>query len=157
MDGSRTSDRRPSDVRRCILADHERLRGIMSHLDSLTSYVLMTPEAQAQDLRGGVLEACQNFRRHMQYELAMLRPILLEADRWGEQRVRSLELDHEFQLTLLDLLEHRARDPREGAYAIALLTHGLMRLLQQDMADEERSILSETALRDDRDVLPEPH
>jgi len=147
---------RPSEVRRRILMEHERLRTLMSDLEERVVQILAARAPDGQQLGRRVLEICQHFRRHMESELVILRPVLLDADPWGKERVSALEQDHEIQLTLVDLIERRVRDRRESAHAVALLTQGLLTRLRQDMEEEEHLLLGETLLKDDLVVFPEP-
>jgi hypothetical protein len=147
---------RPSEVRSRILAEHERLRAWMSHVEELTSNALAEPEPDRQPLCTAVVALCERFRQHMELEAVLLRPALLDADPWGEEWVLSMETDHAVQLGLVALLEKRAYNPGEVPHVIALLTKGLLGRLREDMQDEEDRLLNENLLKDDLVVSPEP-
>ncbi len=137
----------PSEIRARILEDHERLRKGFDRIELLATRLLLKKDPDVEPLRAMGLEMCGAFRRHMTYETDMLRPALLNADSWGEERVAVLEADHDLQLSQVGVVESRLRDRHEDSHLLCMLLLGFLIRLRDDMEDEERMMLSDEGLQ----------
>jgi len=138
----------PSEVRRRVLDDHAELR---ERIDRLEKRALGT------QLTGtGLMPLCREAEalfdqlgRHMRWEELHLRPALLDADAWGEERAALLEADHREQREVLARAMCRLRRDALPAERVAGHVLGLLSWLSEDMAREEELLLDERVLRDD--------
>ena len=139
----------PSEVRRRILDDHEKLRAMLTQLEATAAQVL-TGEAQLLgSLRTEGTALLSTLREHMHWEDVYLRPALLAADAWGRERAERLDHDHEEQRELLGWAVESVEDQSRPAPVIARTMLDLVRLVREDMTDEERWLVNERVLRDD--------
>jgi len=123
-----------------LLSQHSKLREMMVICDEL---------ADAVDAGGGdparltreVSKLRIAFNAHNEFEEQILRPVLLEADSFGEVRVERMVTEH--------VDEHRAMGARlSGSPATAELRDVLANL-RAHLDAEERYFLSSRVLRDD--------
>jgi len=148
LNSSTAVDPSPQEIRAQILSDHEALRSLFDRIELLATRVVMKFDPDVTLLRNLALEMCETFRAHVQYEIEMLRPALLNLDPWGEERVEVLDSDHALQLSQLALFEKRLGDPREHPHMLAMLVLGCLVRLRDDMEDEERMMICEAELYD---------
>ncbi len=143
----------PGETRAVILEQHQQLR------KELLSIEREALETLRENVHGEVLAAdlrrfVAHLHRHMDFEEARLVPVLEQVDAWGPERVRRFQDEHVRQRSMLDSLIGDAS--RVDQNTLALLSLGFVKLLQNDMEEEEASVLSENLLRDDPIVIPEP-
>lgn len=140
---------RPSEVRRRVLEDHERIRAMLVVLEATAGQVLSGEAHLLGSLRleGGTLLG--TLREHMHWEDVHLRPALLEADAWGLERAERLDHDHREQRELLGYALASVEDQSRPAPVIARTLLDLVKLLRADMEDEERWLVDARVLRDD--------
>ena len=139
---------RPSEVRRRILQDHQALRGILLSLEALSKEVLDKGQLVERPLRMQGEALLSQLRDHMDWEDAHLRPALLAADEWGEARAASLDSDHREQREMLGYALKRIRDTNAPPVILARGLLDLVKVLRQDMEEEESLFLDERQLRD---------
>lgn len=143
----------PSQVRGRILEDHRALRGVLDRLEALARGLLRGRESASDELMEQARVLDERLREHMALEERILVPALQEADAWGPERVERFHLEHARQREIMVAVRTAAAErPR---VEFALIAWGVVRLLRDDMADEERMSLNERVLRDDT-VNPHP-
>ncbi len=140
---------RPSEIRRRILQDHQALRGILLSLEALSKEVLNEGRPVVDTLRMQGETLLSQLRDHMEWEDAYLRPALLAADAWGKARAASLDTDHREQREMLAYVLKRIQDTNAPPIVLARGLLDLVKVLRQDMEEEERLFLAERVLRDD--------
>jgi hemerythrin-like domain-containing protein len=140
---------KPSEVRRRILDEHARLRGLLAEVQSLVERVL-EGHGEAVELlreRGRALHTF--FFDHLELEDVILVATLRDADAWGEERARNLTQEHREQRQLLEALLGRIDDARLPAEELARDLADFVQRVREDMAVEEKAMLSDKILRDD--------
>lgn len=140
---------RPSEIRRRILHDHQALRGILFSLEALSKEVLNEGRLLEDPLRMQGEALLSQLRDHMDWEDVHLRPALLAADACGKARVESLDTDHREQREMLSYALKRIEDTNAPPIILARGLLDLVKVLRQDMEEEERMFLNERVLRDD--------
>ena len=139
----------PSQVRRQILDDHDKLRGMLSSLEALARAVLAGNRDQAGALRAEGEALHERLLEHMHWEDLYLVPALREADAWGEARAAEVERDHREQRELLGHTLAGLRDQSRPLAALADSLIDLVALLREDMEQEEQASVDARVLRDD--------
>ena len=139
----------PSEVRRRILEDHERLRREVEQVEGLAREILKDLREPISALRAEAEGLVKRLFAHMKWEETHLLPALREADAWGAERAERLVRDHREQRNLLDFVLGRLHDPARPAEAVARDIVHLADLLREDMQAEEKDLLDERVLRDD--------
>ncbi len=140
---------RPSEVRRRILKDHETLRGMLASVEGLGREVVEGERAHLGALRVEGEALHEYLLAHMGWEDRYLAPALRAADAWGKERAAALDHDHKEQRELLAYTLAGLRDYSRPAVMLARSMVDLVRMLREDMDDEERTLLDERVLRDD--------
>ena len=141
---------RPSEVREHVLYEHETIRAMLEILENRARQVAAKgsgPLVGPLRLEGETL--LETLLTHMRWEDRFLRPALLEADAWGEERAALLDRDHKEQREMLAFVLGMVRDLSRPRDVIARNLLDLVRLLNEDMEDEEQVLLDERVLRDD--------
>ncbi len=138
-------EQKPSEVRQQILADHEILRRMLERLEVRARRVLQGKSKAAAGLREEFEAVESRLRGHLELEERVLVPALLEADAWGRERAERCYEEHARQRQIMDAVRASERTPHE----FALLAWGFVRLIREDMAEEEKLSLNERVLRDD--------
>jgi iron-sulfur cluster repair protein YtfE (RIC family) len=139
----------PSEVRRRVLADHERLRRDLERLEGLANEILQGLSGPVGTLRVDAEGLLARLRAHMHWEESYLLPALRGADAWGMERAEQLARDHREQSELLDFVVMRLRDATRPAAIVAGDVCDLVAMLREDMREEEQELLDERVLRDD--------
>jgi iron-sulfur cluster repair protein YtfE (RIC family) len=139
----------PSEVRRRVLADHERLRRDVEQIESFAREILEGLRMPISALRAKAKDLVARLRAHMQWEESYLLPALREADAWGAERAEHLVRDHREQRDRLDFVVERLDDSTRPAELVAQDVVHLVDLLCEDMLVEEQEFLDERVLRDD--------
>lgn len=138
---------KPSQVRARILREHSVLRwqvdqlaelavGLAAGDASASARVLVLAQALYRDLH-----------EHIDFEDALLLPALRECDAWGPVRAADLAQHHALQR--VQLCELAERSAAASPFALAHLVTDIIVELREDMAHEDRDLLSADLLRDD--------
>ncbi len=136
----------PSEIRKKVLSQHREIEAMLDELHSGASELLQgrqTPERVKR--AAGALRAILEL--HMAFEERHMAPAIQEADGFGPERVRQLEVEHKAQRAELDRLVDAIRGAAEPE-AIADAVQGLIEMLKKDIEDEERHYVNEDLLRD---------
>ena len=139
----------PSEVRRRVLADHERLRRDVEQIEGFAREILEGLPMPLSALRAEAKELVARLRAHMHWEESYLLPALREADAWGAERSEHLVRDHREQRDRLDFIVARLDDATRPGDLVARDVVHLVDLLREDMRVEELELLDERVLRDD--------
>jgi hypothetical protein len=140
---------RPSEVRRRILSDHEKLRSMLMGLERV-AHEVVDGECQlsaAMRVEGEAL--MERLLEHMGWEDRYLRPALCDADAWGQERAERLDRDHREQREMLEYALSSVEDESRPPLVIARQLLDLVRLLRDDMQEEEELLVNDRILRDD--------
>jgi hemerythrin-like domain-containing protein len=147
---------RPSEVRERVLADHEVLRQSLDDLERRAQAAIGGGEDRAPELRADAERFLATLQRHMRWEDRFLAPALREADAWGVERAARLDAEHREQRELLHHVLEGLRDLTRPGPVVAANLLDLVRLLREDMDDEEEALVNPRVLRDDVISLGEP-
>jgi hypothetical protein len=139
---------KPSEVRAQVLSGHSQLRRLLEETDRLASSELDKP-GSAETLRVRIAEFAATFIQHLEFEEAVLRPVLASIDAWGQVRAERMDLDHAEQRGRIFELKRQAGDPAYTTPGLARRMRQLAVDLREDMEWEEREMLHENLLRDD--------
>jgi iron-sulfur cluster repair protein YtfE (RIC family) len=139
----------PSEVRRSVLSDHQKLREQLTKLEQLARAALVGTQLPTAALRGEAKVLLESLVSHMSWEDRYLAPVLLEADAWGDLRCAQLAEDHREQRNLLEYALRQLHDEGRPESIVAGNLLDLVALLRDDMNDEESALLDEGLLRDD--------
>lgn len=139
----------PSEIRRHILDDHQKLRGMLLSLEALGHEVLAGDRQHLGALRVEGETLHERLLEHMHWEDVYLVPALREADAWGVERAHQIEDDHREQRELLRHTLAGLRDQSRPPMMLARTMVDLVKLLRDDMEHEEQCMLDERVLRDD--------
>ena len=129
----------PSRALAELSAQHDALRGMMNRCDELADELDAGRMGPLQ-LTREVARLRLAFDAHNRFEEQLLRPVLIEADAFGEARIERMVEDH--------LGEHRAMRQQLGSDATSELRQAI-ELLRRHLAAEERYFLTAKVLRDD--------
>lgn len=139
---------RPSEVRQRVLSDHEELRRQLAQLEAAARAVLSaTPSGW--DLRGLGESLLDRLASHLSWEDLHLVPVVREAEGRDGARAARIARDHRDQRELLGYALRQLHDRSRPEYVIASNLLDLIKLLHEDMREEERAILDERLLHDD--------
>ncbi len=136
----------PSEVRERILADHVVLRRMLERLEVRARRVLQQPGRRASGLYDELRVLQERLRRHFELEERILVPTLRATDAWGAERVAQFHEEHARQREIMDRFSRAGEHP---PVELALMAWGFVRLMLEDMAEEEKISLNERVLRDD--------
>lgn len=139
---------RPSQIRRRILRDHQALRGNLSSLEALSKQVLDEGRLLAGPLRLQGEALLSQLCDHMDWEDLHLRPALRVADVSGEKRAEQFAAEHREQREMLGYVLKRIQDTNAPPVILARGLLDLVKVLRQDMEEEESLFLDERLLRD---------
>lgn len=139
---------RANRVRRRILEEHESLRRLLDDVDRQACRVAGGAEEGVGLLRVLGRQLLRRFSEHLAREDRCLAPALRRAGPAGCERADQLDADHREQRELLDYLLDKVRDPTRPAPVLAAEWRSFVELLLDDMAREEREILTEEILGD---------
>lgn len=139
----------PSEVRSHVLHDHEGIRDMLVGVEDLARRVIDGDETGVEELRESGRTLLETLERHMGWEDLHLAPALREADAWGQERAERLAADH---LEQREVLRHTVAALADAGRPALVQAHTLLdfvRLLREDMVDEEQTLLDPRVLRDD--------
>jgi hemerythrin-like domain-containing protein len=145
--GAEPDYERPAAIREQILREHQRIRGLLDHMDDLAERLARGEHGVAPRLRKWTRELGAVFRTHLALEERILVPAIREADAFGDARAAELLEEHATQRALLD---HVIEDlhARASDAMLAVGVRELVRALREDMVEEERDFLGEVLLSD---------
>ena len=136
----------PSEVRERILADHVVLRRMLERLEVRARRLLQRRDRQHPGLYEELRVLHERLREHFELEERILVPALRATDAWGPERVAQFHEEHIRQREIMDGFSRAGERP---PVELALMAWGFVRLMLEDMAEEERISLNERVLRDD--------
>ena len=140
---------RPSEVRERILYDHETLRAMLVSVERVSLQVMDGESVLVGPLRFEAETLLERLLEHMSWEDQYLRPALLDADVWGQERAAHLDRDHREQREMLQYALASIEDQSRPPLVIARQVLDLVRLLRDDMNEEEGLLVNDRVLRDD--------
>ena len=140
---------RPSEVRRSVLSDHQKLREQLTKLEQLSRAALVGTQLPRAALRGEAKVLLASLASHLNWEDRYLAPVLREADAWGALRCVKMAEDHHEQRNLLEYVLRQLHDESRPGSIVAGNLLDLIALLREDMNEEESALLDENLLRDD--------
>ncbi len=138
----------PAETREWVLKDHESLRALLADLETLARQVRDGDRRLLGPLRLEAERFLHRFEDHTRWEDQHLRPALIEADAWGNERAQRLDHDHDEQRQLLEDSLDRLRDAERPPVLVARGVLDLIALIRTDMEQEERDLLDPRILRD---------
>lgn len=140
---------RPSEIRERILHDHETLRAMLLSVERVSLGVMEGESQLIGPLRFEAESLLERLLTHMGWEDQYLRPALLEADAWGRERAEHLDRDHREQREMLQYALASLEDQSRPPLVISRQVLDLVRLLREDMDEEEELLVNDRVLRDD--------
>ena len=140
---------RPSEIRERILGDHETIRAMLVTVERVGRQVMEGESQLIGPLRFEAETLLQKLLTHMGWEDQYLRPALLEADAWGRERAEHLDRDHREQREILQYALSSIEDQSRPPLVISRQILDLVRLLREDMEEEESLLVNDRVLRDD--------
>jgi len=129
----------PSEALRELLHQHDELRRMVDACLSLVDR-LEAGASVAGDLAQEIARLRIGFEAHNRHEEALLRPVLIAADAFGEVRVDQMIEEH--------VREHRAVRQTLASIEVDGLVE-ILATLRSHLDDEERWFLSPRIVRDD--------
>ena len=144
---------RPSEIRKRVLSDHEDLRGRLAALEQVARATLAGTAGAAAGLREAAEALLDRLAVHMTWEDRYLVPVLRVADGWGDARSGRLAGEHREQRELLEYELRQLHDTSRPDAVVARNLLDFIKLLREDMQDEESAFLDERLLRDDPVVV----
>jgi hemerythrin-like domain-containing protein len=136
-----------SKIRKMVLIEHEGLRGSMRAIEALLPRVSAGEQEALVAAHAQFNDFLQTFLRHVEHEERILRPVLEVIDAWGE--VRRARMDHEHTEQRALVMRLAAIDPLPDPRNWAREVDDFVTMVRVDMADEEKTCLSPSVLRDD--------
>lgn len=140
---------KPSEVRRRVLKDHARIRGLLDEVEALTRRFRGSEPDVRDELREKGIELHDALCEHLDMEDVILARALREADGWGEERAERLADEHREQRELFAYILSRLRDGARPTILLARELQNFVDILRVDMQHEEETELSGDVLRDD--------
>jgi len=130
----------PSTALAELLAQHEKLREMMSTCDQLADE-LDADGGDAADLTREVARVRIAFDAHNRHEEALLRPVLESTDAFGDVRIDQMVTAH--------VEEHRVLRSHLGLWTATSALREVLADLRAHLEAEERYFLTARILRDD--------
>jgi iron-sulfur cluster repair protein YtfE (RIC family) len=138
----------PSELRTRILAEHDRLRGLLDRVEATAARVL-GGEEDAAPLRDQARSLAHDMALHIAAEEETLAVVLLGIDAWGPVRVAQMHADHTEQLAALRRIADEAGETPTSPDVLAVDVRRLVSDIRHDMLREEDDLLHPDLLRDD--------
>jgi hypothetical protein len=135
-------------ARRRILAQHERIRGLLERARTVADQALDELPLPADAVASAIGDIRATLDVHLSFEERVLCDILEDDLPLGPERAARLREDHAKQRATLATLHTEARAAPQRpllAAKLAFLTSWLL----EDMEEEERRLLTSEAVRDD--------
>jgi len=149
--GAGTADLAPSQVRARIMAEHERLLGLLDQINVVAEETLAGDAGSGPKLRQWAKTLYGFLTAHLHLENEILIPALADTPGFGKERAEALRAEHREQSAVfervLGRLAHRAE-----AKDLATELLELGRSIRDDIEREQGEFLSADLLRDD--VMP---
>lgn len=142
----------PAEVRRVILHQHAKIRGLLASIEAKAIALLAGPVpnlAEREATRGLALLLCSVMESHIELENRILVGALTHIDAWGPVRAEQLRTEHAEQLQFLHTHVRTLENEAFSDAELALTASRLVELIRADMAHEEASILNAELLCDD--------
>ncbi len=129
-------------VRERILADHQALRVLLDRVGALAGKVVSDEAEAPEELRRLGLELGARFAQHLDFEDRWLGPALERSGAAGKEEAEGLRREHREQRLLLDYIVERLEDATRPKLVLGRDLQGFVQLVLEDMAHEERDLLS---------------
>src|SRR6266511_3273921 len=85
---------RITDVRERVLAEHTKLRVVITEVDKLASAVAAGETNRLETLRERAAKLYRMLTEHIEHEKTVLAPIIERIDAWGPVRLEQMQHDH---------------------------------------------------------------
>lgn len=141
---------RNAEVRDAILKEHEHLRASMKAVQDALDGAGRSPGPVPAPLLAALDSFLSEFLKHIAHEDVVLRPLLANLDAWARERVEHMDREHREQRERLQVLARM--DPNDAAAFTARVQETLT-WIRNDMAGEEKELLTPEVLRDDVIVI----
>jgi iron-sulfur cluster repair protein YtfE (RIC family) len=141
----------PALVRATILAEHQKLRVLLTRLEAGATALLAcaTHKASARHaLRQLALQLCDEMEAHVAFENQLLLPVIERVDAWGQARAHKLSQEHAQQLQLLQAYAGMLTNDEDTPQALSITVWSLVETIREDMSDEEAEVLNPDVLSD---------
>ncbi len=141
----------PDMLRRMILQQHERIRGLLQTLEDKATHLLasVVPRPhEFKETRQLALVLCSVMASHIELENRFLAPVLESLDAWGPVRAQQLREEHTDQLRRVRVYAQALRRRTQSGAELAAAAWELVMLLREDMQHEEESVLCADLLSD---------
>lgn len=138
---------KPQEIRRRVMEEHQKLRGILDDLDGLAKR-FDRQEAVGDEIRelgAGLFEV---FAAHLSLEDSLLAPALAEHAEDGSAVADRLVHEHEEQREMLRFLLRRLEEDGRPTALVANELRSFSEYLRRDMQHEEETILRPDILPD---------
>jgi hypothetical protein len=136
---------RSEKARERVVADHRRLRRLMTELVSLARAALHASD-KLEELQGALRILRAELERHLDYEERVVAPLVYEATPEGPRRAEDMTKDHAGQRAVLVALTEDVsvggRDVADLADELAWFAHSF----ERDMEDEEDALFRDDVL-----------
>lgn len=136
----------PGQVRKRILADHQKLREMLAELAPLAERFERGDGADGNALRERALALYETFAAHLLHEENTLEPALRARGPEGVRYAERLAHEHGEQRELLRYLIARLEDQPRPTLLVAREILHFTEYLRLDMAHEESTLLTAAAL-----------
>jgi hypothetical protein len=142
----------PGEVRDTILAQHDRIRGLLSAIEDKAIRLLASPVPivrEREQTRELALHLCSVMTTHIALEDRILVRVLTEIDAWGLVRAERLRQEHAEQLLLVQAYARELEAESVTGTSLAMTATALVTLVSADMEHEESTVLHTSLLLDD--------
>lgn len=139
----------PESILQRVIAEHDVLRGMIERTEVLAKRVVQGRVRFAKDLRDQLKVLEGRFLQHIEMEEKVVAPALLAADAWGPARVERMHEEHARQREILTEMWSAGRHGEPNIFVLALASWGFVRMLREDMEEEERVSLNDRVLGED--------
>lgn len=141
----------PAQVRAVILAEHRKIRAVLSRLesDAMALLACSVPKSTARHaLRQQALSLCDEMGAHIAFENQVLVPVVEVVDAWGPVRAQTIIEEHTDQMRLLREYANLLNGDGESSPGVAVTVWQLVQSISEDMREEEAHVLSPEFLSD---------
>lgn len=138
---------KPSEIRARVLAEHVKIRSLLSEVEFLAARALAGKLPNEGRLHAKAIELYSTMYAHMSMEDELLYPAIYEADSWGFVRAARMKEEHAVQRAALNGLADI--EWRHNTVELARAIEALAKDIREDMEREESELLNPDLLRDD--------
>jgi iron-sulfur cluster repair protein YtfE (RIC family) len=124
------------------------MRTMLVRVEVLARRVLQGHVRFVKELRDQLAVLEKRFKEHTEFEERTLAPALLAADAWGPERVERMHEEHARQREIISEMWSAGRNGEPNIFVLSLVAWGFVRMLREDMAEEERISLNDRVLTD---------